>query len=185
MATFRCCRKMFHGQRTLRFTHFSIWLFSTLCATFSAVELALSSSAWPRLCARYCPICCTWFPRAVQQLFADDVNWRPVLEPPILGLSLLKVASASAAGPPELASMVTMTSPAGESLWNLGTLYHSQTSRGYVWVGHTVVRRTLGPVDSTSRSLRFLGVSSTSGEVLWTTSFGTSKSKTLSCRLPW
>ena len=40
---------------------------------------------------------------------------------------------------------------------------------------------TLGSVDSTSWSLRVLGGSSTSGEILWTTSF--SKSKTLSWRL--
>ena len=69
---------------------------------------------------------------------------------------LLKVGSMSVIDPLELASMVTMTSPAGESLWNLGALYHSQTSRGYVWVGHTLVRRQLwdrsiqlhGPADS-------------------------------------
>ena len=53
---------------------------------------------------------------------------------------LLKV---SVTDPLELASMVTMTSPAGESLWNLGALYHAQTSRGYVWVGHTLVRHQL------------------------------------------
>ena len=56
---------------------------------------------------------------------------------------LLKVGSVSVTDPLELASMVTMTSPAGESLWNLGALYHAQTSRGYVWVGHTLVRHQL------------------------------------------
>ena len=58
--------------------------------------------------------------------------------------------------PLELASMVTMTSPPGESLWNLCALYHGQTSRGYTWVGHTLVRREMwnesvrlhGPADS-------------------------------------
>ena len=56
---------------------------------------------------------------------------------------LLKVGDLSISDPLELASMVTLTSPAGESLWNLGALYHGQTSRGYVWVGHTTVRRQL------------------------------------------
>ena len=40
---------------------------------------------------------------------------------------LLKVGDLSIADPLELASMVTMSSPAGESLWNLGAIYHSQT----------------------------------------------------------
>ena len=56
---------------------------------------------------------------------------------------LLKVGSVSVTDLLERASMVTMTSPPGESLWNLGALYHGQTSRGYVWVGHTLVRRQL------------------------------------------
>ena len=56
---------------------------------------------------------------------------------------LLKVGSVSVTNPLELASMVTMTSRAGESLWNLGALYHSQTAGGYVWVGHTLVRHQL------------------------------------------
>ena len=56
---------------------------------------------------------------------------------------LLKVGDLSISDPLELASMVTMTSPAGESLWNLAAQYHNQTSRGYVWVGHTLVRRQL------------------------------------------
>ena len=43
---------------------------------------------------------------------------------------LFKVGGLSISDPLELASMVTMTSPAGESLWNFCTLYHSQTSRG-------------------------------------------------------
>ena len=56
---------------------------------------------------------------------------------------LLKVGDLSISDPLELASMVTLTSPAGESLWNLGALYHGQASRGYVWVGHVLVRRQL------------------------------------------
>ena len=56
---------------------------------------------------------------------------------------LLKVGDLSISDPLELASMVTMTSPAGESLWNLAAQYHNQTSRGYVRVGHTLVRRQL------------------------------------------
>ena len=46
---------------------------------------------------------------------------------------LLKVGDLSISDPLELASMVTMTSPPGESLWNLCALYHGQTSRGYTW----------------------------------------------------
>ena len=69
---------------------------------------------------------------------------------------LLKVGDLSISDPLELASMMTMTSPAGESLWNLCAQYHGQTSRGYTWVGHTLVRRELwnqsirlhGPADS-------------------------------------
>ena len=40
---------------------------------------------------------------------------------------LLKVGDLSISDPLELASMVTMTSPAGESMWNLCALYHGQT----------------------------------------------------------
>ena len=69
---------------------------------------------------------------------------------------LLKVGDLSISDPLELASMVTMTSPAGESLWNLCAQYHGQTSRGYIWVGHTLVRQEMwnesvrlhGPADS-------------------------------------
>ena len=67
--------------------------------------------------------------------------------------------------PLQLASMVTMTSRAGESLWTLGALYHGQTSRCVGWP-HFGAAPTLGGVASTSRSIRFLGGSSTSGEVL-------------------
>ena len=64
----------------------NLFFFSTLCATFSALDLALSSSAWPRLCTRHCSLRCTLFPHAVQQFFAEDVDWWPVLEPAVLGL---------------------------------------------------------------------------------------------------
>ena len=69
---------------------------------------------------------------------------------------LLKVGDLSISDPLEMASMVTMTSPPGESLWNLAAQYHQQTSRGFVWVGHALVRQELwnesvrlhGPADS-------------------------------------
>ena len=50
---------------------------------------------------------------------------------------LLKVASVSVTDPLELASMVTMTSPAGESLWNLGMakLQEAMCGLATLWCG--------------------------------------------------
>ena len=69
---------------------------------------------------------------------------------------LLKVNNLSITDALDMASMVTLTSPRCELLWNLGALYHSQASRGYVWVRHTFVKRKFwdqsiqlrGPTDS-------------------------------------
>ena len=83
---------------------------------------------------------------------------------------LLKVGDLSISDPLELASMVMMTSPAGESLWNLRAQYHGETSRGYTWVGHTLVRQEMwnqsvrlhGPADSLVSPVllaRFFGTS--------------------------
>ena len=143
MATFRCCRKMFRGQRTLRRSPTSeLGFFSTLCATFLLLNLryhhqrgrdfahGIAHFVVLGFCAR-----CNNF---LQMMPTGGRFWnRQYLD------FLLKVASVSVTDPLELASMVTMTSPAGESLWNLGALYHGQISRGYVWVANTLVQRQL------------------------------------------